>query len=209
MADAGRAQSAIVKANRDAQNRISRSIGQAQSAVASVQADLSTVIMSDIERAAIPLVELGVELPSQRELQAMKVGLLPVIAEQQSAQAEMTCLVHVLDDAVRVRYTVLMGRLSEVRGVVQPAEASRLISIRWADPRQSWFIVFSFAHWWTAELACRLALECGWTLQQIQSKAAEIDQVQIWPGTGQGQAIGLCGGAKIMWPDIVTQTQHE
>lgn len=201
-ADAGRAQGAIAKANRSAQERVSKQAGKAQAAVDEALASMSANIHQTIQQAIVPLVDLGVDLPSSRDISAEKQRLLGLPGPISIPEGVCTCWPHELLEAYRITYTVLVWTANQGYCCMQPKVVADLIAGQVKSMAPAIRDVHYFSKWWRAELACRLLRECRILEKDLRPYFDAIDQVQIYSGSGGVSPISLCAGAKQLWPGV-------
>ena len=180
-ADAGRAQGVAIKANRFAQEKISKVAGRAQSAIDGVIADVGQGIRRTIEGAIAPLMDLGIELPSERQIQEIKRQLIvppkPQLVEGGGGVnfCAHLCEVHRLDPNVIGDYDTL-AIPPEGGYAVYPH--GPLFCEGDLPPK----VIRVFPKWWQAELACRLLTECKMSIQDLIPRWRCIDNVLLAGG---------------------------
>jgi hypothetical protein len=184
----GQVQGTVSRAVRDLQSKLSKRGGTVQSTIDQTITDLSGGLLSTIESAAIPLVDLGIELPTASDLATAKASLVPssnpAITGQSApapltgtqgtgtlsplatgstgggggAQWPYTCNVHLLPAGQQIYYKTLVQ-------TVTGEYACSAYPLFTGNPPQA--VIRQFPNWWNCELACRLITECGWTIQQM------------------------------------------
>ena len=196
----GKSQGTVTRTINELRSKLSKRNGNVQSVIDGTVNDLSGNILSTIESAAIPLVELGVELPTATDISLAKSALVSNPNLQptgSSAPATLTgtagtgalsplatgggggggsgswpytCLVHLLPVSEQTYY----------RTLVQTATGEYTCSAYPLFPQgPAPTVIRSFPNWWNAELACRLISECGWTIQQMIPYWRAIDSVVL------------------------------
>lgn len=201
-AEAGRAQGAIAKANRSAQERVAKQAGKAQAAVDDALASMSANIHQTIQSAIVPLVDLGVDLPSSRDISAEKQRLLGLPGPLNIPEGACTRYPHELLEAYRISYTVLVWTSQTGYCCMQQAVVNQLQSFQVKSMAPAIRVVWTFSKWWRAELACRLLTECSILEKDLRPYFDAIDQMQIYSGSGGINPVGLCAGAKQLWPGM-------
>lgn len=183
---AGQSQTVINRTGRTAMERIGKTVGRAQGTVDGIVQDLSAQLHSTIESAVVPLIELGVELPTAEQIAAIKAQQITPLAPTIPPPPHIggTCLVHLLPDSQKVIYTDLCQFGGQA--LCMPTDAC-----------PSGSLIHRFPRWWQAELACRLMNECHQTKDWIIRYSIVIERVRISDGS-QSFLKPLCPQAPIM-----------
>jgi hypothetical protein len=180
-AEAGKVNSHINKASQYAIAKIAKSSGKVQANIDEAIMDSGNLIRQTISGAASHLIDLGIDLPSDRQIQEMKRQLVVAQAATipkpgpPTQQPIATCLVHKLPMEVRFIYRKLIGVGISTYFVV-PVNSTP------ADYPAVANYSRIFPNWWNAELACRLMTDCKFTFAHVFPYFPVIDNVQLASG---------------------------